>query len=57
MLREPRFLAVLLFAALVSAGRCSHDNMVTNPAGAKPQITQIQPNPTHYVVRRLWLGR
>ena len=27
------------------AASCSHDNMVTNPNGAMPVITQIQPNP------------
>ena len=46
MRNVPRLLVLLAIVGFVATS-CSHDNMVTNPSGAKPVITQIQPNPTH----------
>jgi hypothetical protein len=46
MSRILHVLTFLVFACALVAVCCSHD-MVTSPAGAKPQIAQVQPNPTH----------
>jgi hypothetical protein len=41
-MRNPRILAVLLALASLASGRCSHNDMTTNP-GPVPAVAVIQP--------------
>ena len=42
-MRHTRFLLILLAAVILSSGRCTHDEMTTNP-GSLPVVNEIQPS-------------
>lgn len=41
-MRQPRLLVALLAVAILATGRCTHDEMTTNP-GPVPVVNDIQP--------------
>jgi len=42
-MRHTRFLLVLFAIVILGSGRCTHDNMTTNP-GPMPVVSDIQPS-------------